>query len=275
VTAIRTGAVEVGGGRLEFDVAGDGPVVAFLHPGLWDRRTWDEQFGVFSREYRVVRFDARGYGRSSRLEAGRPFSRVDDLAAVLDAAGVERAALVGCSMGGTTALDFALVHPERVWALVLVSSGFDGFEGTPEEEARWEADWADLDREIETAIEAGELERAQDLRLRMWAPLGTDDSRGRRIRDLAFDNLHELTMDESGARSIDPAAGSRLEEVSAPTLVLPAEHDPPWHGRMAEELAARIPGARLVRIPDTDHVLNVRRPAEFDDAVLAFLGEMR
>jgi pimeloyl-ACP methyl ester carboxylesterase len=167
------------------------------------------------------------------------------------------------------------VHPDRVWALVLAASGFDGFEGTPEEEARWEADWKELDRDIEDAIGAGELERAQELRLTMWAPLGTDDPHGRRIRDIAFDNLHELTMDESGARSIDPAAGTRLEDVTAPTLVLPAEHDPPWHLRMADELAARIPNARLVRIPETDHVLNVRRPAEFDDAVLAFLGEVR
>jgi pimeloyl-ACP methyl ester carboxylesterase len=275
VTAVRTDVVEVDGGRLEFDVAGDGPAVALLHPGLWDRRTWDAQVGIFAREYLVVRFDARGYGRSSRLEPGRQFSRVDDLAAVLDAAGVERAALVGCSMGGNTALDFALVYPDRVWALVLVSSGFDGFEGTAEEEARWDAEWAGLDRDIRAAIEAGELERAQELRLTMWAPLGTDDPRGRRIRDLAFDNLHELTMDESGARAIDPPAGTRLEEVAAPTLVLPAEHDPPWQRRMAEELAARIPNARLVRIPGTDHVANVRRSAEFDDAVLAFLAEVR
>ncbi len=274
MTAVRTDAVEVNGGRLEFDVAGDGPAVAFLHPGLWDRRTWDEQFGGFSRLYRVVRLDARGYGRSSRPEPGRPYSHVDDLAAVLDAAGVDRAALVGCSMGGTTALDFALVHPDRVWALVLVASGFAGFEGTPEEEARWEADWSALDRDIEAAIAAGKLERAQDLRLTMWAPLGTEDAAGRRIREIAFDNLHELTMDESGARGIDPEAGRRLEDVAAPTLVLPAEHDPPWHARMAEELAARIPNARLVRIPGTDHVLNVRRAAEFDDAVLAFLGEV-
>jgi pimeloyl-ACP methyl ester carboxylesterase len=274
VTAVRTDAVEFDGARLEFDVAGDGPGVVFLHPGLWDRRAWDDQFDLFSRTYRVLRLDARGYGRSSRLEPGAPFSRVEDVAAVMDAAGLDAAAVVGCSMGGNTALDFALEHPERVRALVLVSSGFEGFEGTPEEEAAWDAEWSNLETDLEAATNAGELERAQDLRLRIWAPLGTDDPRGSRIRAIAFDNLHEITADESGATGIAPPAVGRLEEIAVPTLVLPADHDPGWHERMAEELAARIPDARLVRIPDTDHVLNMRKPAEFNEVVLGFLGEV-
>jgi len=273
VTHLETGGIEVNGGRLEFDVAGNGPPVVFLHPGLWDRRTWDDQFGLFSRTYRVVRYDARGYGRSSRPEPGRSYSHVEDLSAVLDAAGVDRAALVGCSMGGAIALDFALAEPERVSALVLAAPGLAGFEGTADEEAAWEADWGELDREIDEAIAAGELERAEDLRLKIWAPLGTDDEAGRRIREIAFDNLHEITMDESGATTPDPAAVDRLEEIGAPTLVLPADHDPPWHGRICELLRARIPRSRLVGIPDTDHVVNMRRPSEFNRVVIEFLHE--
>jgi len=100
VTRAESGVIEYDGGALAWESAGEGPDVVFLHPGLWDGRTWDEQFGVFSRIYRVLRFDFRGYGRSSRPEPGKPYSHVDDLAAVMDAASVERAALVGCSMGG-------------------------------------------------------------------------------------------------------------------------------------------------------------------------------
>lgn len=273
MTHVETRGIEVNGGRLEFDVAGNGPPVVFLHPGLWDRRTWDDQFGLFSRTYRVVRYDARGYGRSSRPEPGRSYSHVEDLSAVLDAAGVDRAALVGCSMGGAIALDFALAEPERVSALVLAAPGLAGFEGTMDEEAAWEADWGELDREIDEAIAAGELERAEDLRLKIWAPLGTDDEAGRRIREIAFDNLHEITMDESSATTPDPAAVDRLEEIGAPTLVLPADHDPPWHGRICELLRARIPRSRLVGIPDTDHVVNMRRPSEFNRVVIEFLHE--
>ena len=100
MTRMASGVVEFDGGALAWESAGEGPDVVFLHPGLWDGRVWDEQFGVFSRTYRVLRFDFRGYGRSSRPEPGRPYSHVEDLAAVMDAAGVERAALIGNSMGG-------------------------------------------------------------------------------------------------------------------------------------------------------------------------------
>lgn len=266
-----TGYVEVDGGRLYLESAGAGADLVFLHPGLWDLRTWDGQFDRFAEAYRVVRYDARGYGRSSRLEPGRPYSPVADLAAVLDAVSADHAALIGCSMGGATAVDFVLTYPERVDALVLAASGMNGLDDTtPEEEA-------ELDRlyeGIDEAMEVGDLEGAQDIRLRLWAPLGTGDDAGRRVRQIAFDNIHELTMDESGARNIEPPAIERLEEISAPTLVLPADHDPMTLRRVSSILAQRIPGARLVQIPETDHVLNMRRPEAFDAIVLGFLAEV-
>jgi pimeloyl-ACP methyl ester carboxylesterase len=273
VTRMESGVLEYDGGALAWESAGEGPDVVFLHPGLWDGRVWDEQFGVFSRTYRVLRFDFRGYGRSSRPEPGRPYSHVDDLAAVMDAASVERAALVGCSMGGSTAIDFALTYPSRVSALVLASSGLNAFDDdrlTPEEEAELEL----LDAPVAEAMEAGEIERAERARLRIWAPLGTEDEAGRRISEIAFDNIHEMTMDETGRRDISPPAIERLEQIEAPTLVLPADNDPLVFRRLSAILAERIPDARLVQIPETDHVVNMRRAAEFNHVVLGFLGEV-
>src|SRR5262245_34087788 len=264
------GVVDVQDGRLWFETEGNGPSIAFLHPGLWDARTWDDQFSLFANSYRVMRYDARGYGRSSRPEPGRPYSHVEDLISVLDAAGIDRAALVGCSMGGATAIDAALVHPARVTALVLAGTGINGdVDLTDEEEAELER----LDLPVEEAMEAGDPERAEEARLRIWAPLGTDDPAGTRIRQIAFDNLHELTMDESARRDIAPPAIERLEEIAVPTLVLPADHDALAYRRVSDILAERIPKARLVQIPETDHVVNMRRPAEFNQIVLDFLGE--
>jgi len=273
VTRMESGVLQYDGGALAWESAGEGPDVVFLHPGLWDGRVWDEQFGVFSRTYRVLRFDFRGYGRSSRPEPGRPYSHVDDLAAVMDAASVERAALVGCSMGGSTAIDFALTYPSRVSALVLASSGMNAFDDdrlTPEEEAELEL----LDGPVAEAMEAGDIERAERARLRIWAPLGTEDEAGRRISEIAFDNIHEMTMDETGRRDISPPAIERLEQIEAPTLVLPADNDPLVFRRLSAILAERIPDARLVQIPETDHVVNMRRAAEFNHVVLGFLGEV-
>lgn len=258
------------GGSLNYEIAGEGPNVTLLHPGLWDMRTWDREFRTFEGAgYQVLRYDARGYGGSSRPEPGAAYSHVRDLATLLDAAEVTQTALVGCSMGGGIELDFALEHPGRVWGLVLVASGVGGFEST-EEEDEW---WTERDAPIEAAIEAGDLAGAQELRLQIWAPLGTEDERGARIREIAFDNIHELEMDESGAGRLDPPAAHRLAEVDVPTLILEAEHDPPDMRRASDFLAREIMGARKVVVEGADHVVNMRQPELFEELVLPFLAE--
>ncbi|MEO8475535.1 MAG: alpha/beta hydrolase [Actinomycetota bacterium] len=265
------GRLEFEGGHLVYEVAGEGPTVTFLHPGLWDMRTWDREFERFADEgYRVLRYDQRGYGRSSRL-TGDAYSDVRDLLAVLDATGTETTALVGCSMGGGLAIEATLTAPDRVWALVPIAAGLEGVEPLEQEIEWWEA----VAAPIEAAVTAGDLTAGQDLRLQIWAPLGTDDPAGARIREIAFDNLHEITQDESGAEELDPPAALRLSEIDVPTLVVAAEHDPPMGRRVSELIARGVLDARLVTIEGADHVVNLRQPEAFDAAVLPFLAEVR
>src|SRR5690349_12453820 len=112
---METGHIAVADGELYYEDAGDGPAVVLLHGGLLDCRMWDDQFEVLAATHRVIRIDVRSHGRSS--SAAGDFRHDDDLAAVLDTLGVERAALVGLSMGGRIAFDFAVSRPQRVWAL--------------------------------------------------------------------------------------------------------------------------------------------------------------
>jgi pimeloyl-ACP methyl ester carboxylesterase len=258
------------GGALHHELTGDGPTVTLFHPGLWDMRTWDREVGILrDAGYRVLRYDARGYGRSSRPEPGVSYSHVRDLHALLDALEVTQTSLIGCSMGGGIALDVALELPERVWSLVLVAPALGGFEATEQEE-EWDAQ---AYAPVEAAIEAGDLERALDLELEIWAPLGTEDERGRRIREIAFDNIHQLTMDESGKERLDPPAAHRLGELDVPTLILDAEHDPPHHHRICHLLAREVIGAHEVVVEGADHVVNLRQPERFDELVLPFLAD--
>ena len=269
---MSTGYVDVDGGRLYYESTGSsGPVVVLVHPGLWDMRTWDPQLGPLTEAgYGVVRYDLRGYGRSSRLTS-EPYSHVADLAALLDAMTIPRAALVGCSLGGAVAIDFTLEYPDRVWALVPVASGLGGFEAL-EEEDQW---WEERSAPIEAAIESGDLERAEDLRLEIWAPLGVQDEAGSRIRAIAFDNLHEITMDESSEVELDPPAAHRLAEIDVPTLVMVAEHDPPSMRRIGDLIARGVLGARKVTIAGADHVVSLRQPEALNQALLSFLAEAR
>jgi 3-oxoadipate enol-lactonase len=266
------GTVELAdGGHLALEAVGDGPAVLLVHPGLWDMRTWDPQVEPFAEAgFRVIRYDVRGYGHSSRPTA-EPYSNVADLFSLLDHLGVARAALIGCSIGGEIALDATLTAPDRVWALVQVASGVGGLEPLAEE-IEW---WEDAFTGVDEAIQAGELVRARELQLKIWAPLGTDDDAGAAIRRIAFDNIHELTMDESSVVAIDPPAAHRLQEIDVPTLVIKAEHDPPYLRRMADFAAAGIPGAREMQIDGADHVVNLRQPEAFNAAVLPFLLEVQ
>src|SRR5262245_20465568 len=93
----QSGIAEVNGAYLFYEVAGDGPAVVLIHAGIADSRMWDEQFEAFAQHFRVIRYDARGYGRSD-MPTG-PFAHRDDLHGLLRSLGVERTALIGLSMG--------------------------------------------------------------------------------------------------------------------------------------------------------------------------------
>jgi 3-oxoadipate enol-lactonase len=263
---VSGGQVQTPGGALVYEMQGDGPTVTFLHPGLWDMRTWDREFARFAEAgFRVLRYDARGFGGSSFPDA--EFSHAEDLASVLDALHIERTALVGCSMGGSTAVEFVLADPDRVWALALAAAGLSGFEWSDEI-------WEPIFEPIDAAVAKGDLVRATDLALAIWAPLGTGEGAGTVIRTIALDNARNFELDESGLeRSADPPALTRLHEIDVPTLILLGAADVNEITQLGELMESQIPGAQLVRIEGADHVVNLRQPEAFERAVLPFLQQ--
>ena len=125
-TPAPSGFVRVAEPVIYYEVAGSGEPVVLIHGGQMDRRMWDPQFESWSKKYRLVRYDVRGYGRSPTPTL--PYSDTDDLLAVLDALAIPKAHLVGLSLGGRIAIDFTLAHPDRVASLVAVAAGMSGFE---------------------------------------------------------------------------------------------------------------------------------------------------
>src|SRR5688500_4113635 len=121
----ETGMADVNGARIYYEVAGEGEPLVLVHAGIADSRMWDGQLTAFADRNRVIRHDMRGFGMSAMVDG--PFSHHDDLRGLLDSLDVERAHLVGCSMGGGAVLDFALGYPQRVVNLVLVGSAVGGF----------------------------------------------------------------------------------------------------------------------------------------------------
>ena len=145
-TGAQTGTVAVDDGSLYYESLGKGAPVILIHGGFGDRRMWDTQFEPLSQAFRVIRYDHRGFGKSSA--AAKAYSPVADLVALMDHLELKRANLVGNSMGGTLALDFALLQPDRTGAVVVVASSAGGYPA-PEE------DMKSVDEVLRTAREKG------------------------------------------------------------------------------------------------------------------------
>src|SRR5215467_3809964 len=119
--------LQVPGGELYYEVEGDGTPVVLVHGLALDRRMWDDQVPALADVATVVRYDVRGFGRSTR-DATTPYSNAGDLWRLADHLGIDRPVLVGLSMGGRVVVEATLAAPERVRALVLVDAVLDGVE---------------------------------------------------------------------------------------------------------------------------------------------------
>src|ERR1700756_3460854 len=153
VTILTTGYAEVDNGLLYYETAGKGPALVLIHAGFLDSRMWDDQFELFSKTHKVIRYDVRGFGKSDK--ATSKFSNYSDLHTLLEYLRVESASLIGCSMGGRIALDFAVEHPNEVQSLILVSPAVSGYKPSdPEEERLWK-EFDDRMKPQEDAIREG------------------------------------------------------------------------------------------------------------------------
>lgn len=263
-----TGIAEVNGTRLWYEVTGPlgaAPPIVLLHAGIADARMWDDQVAPFAERFPVIRYDARGFGRSD--PAVGSFSPRADLAALLAALEIERAHLVGISMGGTLAVDLALEEPHLVASLVAAGARPSGLAPSPALRDAWNA--------VDAVAETGDVAGAVELELRMWVdgPNRTPD----RVASVVRERVREMDAalfalpDEGEPLPLDPPALDRLGAIRVPTLVLVGAEDQPDVLAGADRLASGIPGAQKAVIPDTAHVPNMERPAAFNRLVLDFL----
>jgi 3-oxoadipate enol-lactonase len=241
---------------LWYEVTGEGPPLVLLHEGVVDSRIWEPVVPLLAERHRVIRYDQRGFGRSPRPDG--PYSLVEDLVAVLDAAGLQNAALAGASRGGNIALATAVERPECVSALILLGSGLPGaslqVDWTPDQIARWER------------AEAGDDWPAMaELDMEVWAPMGADpELRAMFVENAVWSNSEDPATDEPVAE--------RVSGISAPTLVITAGRDVRGINEIGDRLARAIPDARSAVIEEADHMIPWRAPEELSHLILDFLS---
>lgn len=260
--------VTVNGARIHYERSGSGFPVLFIHAGIADGRMWEPQAKAWANRFDMIRPDLRGFGDSELPP--EPFANRDDLVALLDHLGVDKAHVVGCSMGGTAAIDLALEYPERVERLVLVAGGISGSDLGATDAA--------LFADIEAADKAGDMDAVNRAEVRLWVdgPRRPEGSAPAAVRELVLDmNGRTLKTDWASAedRPLEPPAISRLEDISAPTIVIVGDEDLPHASANAEVITSRVPGSRRAIIKDAAHLPSLERPEEFNRLVLDFLTE--
>ena len=268
---VQSGFVEVNGAQLYYEVAGSGTALIMIHAGIADSRMWDNEFTCFAESYQVLRFDMRGYGRS--LPVAGEFNIQDDFTGLLKKLEVPAPAiLMGCSMGGGLAIDYALGQPEKVSSLILVGSGPPGLE--------LDVEGPDvLFAKSEEAFLAGDLDRVAELDMQIWF-----DGMGRKAEDVdpiarqkAYETARQVTEHELKDigkhvhKSVDKPALERLHELTMPVLVVVGENDLPFLRLAADYLVEHLPSASKVFIPNAAHLPNMEQPELFSAALTDFL----
>jgi len=254
-----------GGLTVHYDLAGpqDGPLVVLLNSLGTNVRLWDTQVPALAERHRVVRYDMRGHG----LSAGPPEREytiaqlADDLADLLDALAIERATLVGLSIGGVVAQRFAAAYPARTERLVLCATG--NRIGTAE---LWNERMETAEREGIAALAEGTLGRWFTPAMHAARPTDVDGFRLMLTRTPVAGYVGCC----AALRDADLAADDA--RISAPTLVIAGSDDPSTPPALCAALRDAIPGARLEVIDSAAHILNVERPDAFNRVLHAFLG---
>jgi pimeloyl-ACP methyl ester carboxylesterase len=251
--------VESDEARVYYEVHGSGPALVLSHGADGNTLTWWQQVAYFREYYTVIVWDARGFGRTTCPPEAQDIQLLSkDLGAVLDDAGIERAALVGHSLGGYSSLPFALNHPERVSCLVLSGSpAAVRLRGSERAALRL---LAKMDRGLtpqELYLSASFRKRQPD-----WA--------------LLFDQINGLnpprpTLDDRGGRTrsvfVEP---SELESFTIPVLAIAGSEDPNYYVQEVSELAQLV-GAKLTVIDGAGHPSYFENPATFNRCVHEFL----
>jgi pimeloyl-ACP methyl ester carboxylesterase len=256
-------SVPVGGAVISGEQRGAIPRLVFVHGMAGERHDWDRLLAWLPSDLTYLRYDLRGFGRSTAQE-GVAFSHSDDLLAVLDARGVLAAGIVGLSMGGGIALNFALNHPRRVSRLILISPWMIGWEASHE--------WKTLWRAVAAAAQAGEMALARERWLRhpMFALVREDEELAAELcRSIEGYHGRQWIADDQRAEFPDI---ERLHTLAMPTLVLTGEHDLPDVRLIAQTIVAAAPDASRVDYAGAGHMVHLERASQAAATIGRFIA---
>jgi 3-oxoadipate enol-lactonase len=251
-------------GQLYYEKLGFGDPIIFIHADSLDCRMWNEQFKYFSKKYTVIRFDLRGFGKSS-LPNIQKYSLQDDLHTLIQKLNIQKPHLVGLSLGGNVAINYYLEHPEKVRSLVLADSGLSGLKYSNR-----------FYQDINSVAKLAKHKKLDEAK-KMWLTLPFFKYSMNNPKISEF--IKQMVADSSGYRWYGktqplqkyPNSAKMLDKIKVPALILYGEYDIPDFISVSKYLHENIPNNKLVEIPLAGHLSNLDNPVEFNKEMERFL----
>jgi 3-oxoadipate enol-lactonase len=267
---IQDGFAPIDGAKMYFETSGRGRPLVMLHAGIADHRMWSDNLAELSRHFHVIAPDLRGYGKTP--PPSHRFRHCEDIREVIRYFGFGSVNIVGSSVGGKTAIEFAIRYPDLVDGLILVAPGLPGYEFQ-------DSRTLEMDSILEQLISEERREAVADILVDLWV-VGSGREResvGRHARSLVHQMIldnYDSVADKYPEEPVGFDILSCLGDIDAPTLVLIGENDVPDMVAISRIVADRIPSATRQLIPDAGHLPNLDHRAFFEQTVISFLSPL-
>ncbi len=260
----RKGYIECNGAEIYYESKGSGETIVFVHGQALDHRMWRTQIGYFSKNYRCIAYDMRGYGKSSRID-GESYSMPDDLTSLLDQLRVDTFHLVGLSRGGRMAGDYIVSYPERVKSLTLVDAHISGL---PIHDT-----YGAFKVVIRDAIKISDDAAKEEWKTSdIFAPIMNIPETRDEFLNMLADFEPYFWKNKNTEIIPSPLPSERLQEIKCPTLIIVGEHDVAHFQKVAKTLHASIPHSQYVQMKDVGHMANMEAPDQFNEIISDFLS---
>lgn len=260
---VEKGFLRINDAQIYYEQAGAGDCIILIHGFAMDTRIWDRQFELFAQHHRVIRYDLRGFGKSDLPEA--LYSTLDDLQVMMDQLDIEKASIVGISLGGSLAVEFTLTYPERIAGLVLAGSTLRGYP--------FSNDY------IMEFLHYRKIARREGIAVAQSAMLGNPLLQCIAKDPALFAPVEAMIRDYSGFHWLKhdphkvfyPPVMERLGEVACPVQIVVGQRDIPDIRAIAKRLGREIEQAGTIEIPDVGHMVNMEATERFNKIVLDFM----
>jgi 3-oxoadipate enol-lactonase len=262
---IQTGYIDIGKCKLHYEMKGEGTPLIMIHAGMLNKEMWEPQFEEFANHFKVIIYDARYHGLS-QCEPDT-FSHYTDLYSLMEKLQIPKAVIMGESMGGYIAIDFAIAYPAKVIALIPVSPGLTGYEFK-------DKIWLESQAKMQNAQTIEEVVEYIQI---TWTdgpqrtPGQVDPLIRNKAKQMYIDCIKNMKPGIIEER-LDPPAIDRLSSIDAPTLVIVGDLDVPGITDIADLIVKNVKGSRKITIKGAAHLVNMEKPAEFNKAVISFIS---